>query len=111
MICKFWKEGLFEKKMNSTAGIVINTTTLTNAGMCIAFCGVALFIVHWTVSFALWKWQDLIDRRAEEQQQHKHRPLGRSKQTEEEEEDAQDDSPPPPPTHWTSKKSRRRHVN
>lgn len=86
--------------MTETQGIVINTATLVNVALWVAFATVAVLIVRWVVAWALWKWQDMIDKRAEEKLPHRHEDDG----------DDGDDSPPPP-THWTSKKPRRRNVN
>jgi hypothetical protein len=90
---------------SGSGGIILNSATLINVAMWIAFVLVAVLILRWMVAFAMWKWQDIIDRRAHEQQIRIQN--GRAAPSMEEEDDAN-----PPPTHWTSKKpSRRRNVN
>jgi hypothetical protein len=80
-------------------GIVVNTALLINLALAFIICIVTLLILKWVVSYALWKWQDVIDERARTQYEAHYGRKQEERQEEEEEE---------PRTHYTAKTTRRR---
>jgi len=79
--------------------VILSWNLVINLGLIFTILITTLLIVKWLVSFTIWKWQDIIDERAREQQKLHYQ--GPDDDEEKEERDE-------PPTHYTAKTTRRR---